>query len=42
MQRHERVRRTQTIAFTIAGGLISAALVAGMIYFVYQSSHLRF
>jgi hypothetical protein len=40
--RHERARRTQVIVFTIAAGLISAALAAAMIYFVYNSSHLRF
>lgn len=41
MPRYERSRRLQIIWFTAIGGVISAALAAGMIYFVYKSSHLR-
>jgi hypothetical protein len=41
LQRFERQRRRQVIGLTIAFGLLSAALAAVAIYFVYQTMHLR-
>jgi len=39
--RHERMRRMQTIYFTIAAGVISAAVAASVIFFCYRATHLR-
>ena len=41
LSRHERSRRLQTLYFTIAVGIISAAVVVGIIYFCYRATHLR-
>jgi hypothetical protein len=41
LPRYERHRRLQTIGLTIAIGLMTAALAAAAIYFLYSTAHLR-
>lgn len=37
----ERQRRRQTILLTIGIGLLTAAMAGAVVYFLYQTSHLR-
>lgn len=41
LPRFERHRRHLTIGLTIAIGLMTAAIAAAAIYFLYSTSHLR-
>lgn len=38
----ERRRRKQAIGFTIFAGAMSAAFIVVMVYYCYNSSHIRF